>query len=53
MEDNDEIIIEQILALKLLNPVSRVDVERDDIYAYIEETDAPPSVDGFKGWLLA
>lgn len=53
MEDTHQKLIDEILALKLLNPVSAVDVEPDDIYAYIDEADAPPCVDGFKAWLRA
>ncbi|MCB2732459.1 hypothetical protein KQ747_15360 [Listeria monocytogenes] len=53
MKNDNQALIDQILALQLLNPVSRVDVELEDIYAYLDEAETPPSVEGFKEWLLA
>jgi len=45
-------LVNQIMSERLFNPVSECDVEPDDVYAYLGETDAP-SVDGFKEWLKA
>ena len=53
MKENMQALIDEVLALKLLNPVSCVDVELDDIYAYLDEAETLPSVEGFKEWLLA
>jgi hypothetical protein len=46
-------LIEQVLALKLLNPVSKYDVDADDVYSYLEVCEGEPSVEGFKTWLFA
>lgn len=44
----------QILALGLLNPVSRCDVDADDVATYRDDMsalDMPLSLKGFKEWL--
>lgn len=47
-------LIQQILALKLQNPVSGFDVDAEDICAYIDDfSHRGCTVDGFKLWLLS
>lgn len=46
-------VLDQILALGLVNPHSTYDVEADDVYTYFEEAQTAASVQGFQDWLNA